>query len=82
MITLYHCAAARSFPAPAPQAAPSGAHDLVSQACAMAIQDAVAYLRNADDGGAIGLLHAVTSPLASVKSSPGTMPVPVSRIAP
>ena len=24
----------------------------------------MAYLRNADDGGAIGLLHAVTSPLA------------------
>ena len=24
----------------------------------------VAYLRNADDGGAIGLLHSVTSPLA------------------
>jgi hypothetical protein len=31
---------------------------------ALASGGALAYLRNADDGGAIGLLHAVTSPLA------------------
>ena len=30
----------------------------------LAAGGSVAYLRNADDGGAIGLLHAVTSPLA------------------
>ena len=30
----------------------------------LATGGSVAYLRNADDGGAIGLLHAVTSPLA------------------
>jgi Questin oxidase-like len=30
----------------------------------LAVGGAAAYLRNADDGGAIGLLHAVTSPLA------------------
>ncbi len=30
----------------------------------LAAGGALAYLRNADDGGAIGLLHAVTSPLA------------------
>ncbi len=30
----------------------------------LAAGGSLAYLRNADDGGAIGLLHAVTSPLA------------------
>ena len=35
--------------------------DLLDQ---LATGGALAYLRNADDGGAIGLLHAVTSPLA------------------
>ena len=38
-----------------------GAVDLLDQ---LATGGALAYLRNADDGGAIGLLHAVTSPLA------------------
>jgi hypothetical protein len=38
-----------------------GAVDLLDQ---LATGGAAAYLRNADDGGAIGLLHAVTSPLA------------------
>jgi hypothetical protein len=38
-----------------------GAVDLLDQ---LATGGATAYLRNADDGGAIGLLHAVTSPLA------------------
>ncbi len=38
-----------------------GAVDLLDQ---LAAGGALAYLRNADGGGAIGLLHAVTSPLA------------------
>jgi hypothetical protein len=38
-----------------------GAVELLDQ---LASGGALAYLRNADDGGAIGLLHAVTSPLA------------------
>ena len=38
-----------------------GAVDLLDQ---LATGGALAYLRNADDGGVIGLLHAVTSPLA------------------
>jgi hypothetical protein len=38
-----------------------GAVDLLDQ---LATGGALAYLRNADAGGAIGLLHAVTSPLA------------------
>jgi hypothetical protein len=38
-----------------------GAVDLLDQ---LAAGGAAAYLRNADGGGAIGLLHAVTSPLA------------------
>ncbi|HEY1650569.1 MAG TPA: hypothetical protein VGG09_01685 [Acidimicrobiales bacterium] len=38
-----------------------GAIELLDQ---LASGGALAYLRNADDGGAIGLLHAVTSPLA------------------
>jgi len=37
------------------------AFDLLDQ---LATGGALAYLRNADDGGVIGLLHAVTSPLA------------------
>jgi hypothetical protein len=38
-----------------------GAVDLLDQ---LATGGSLAYLRNADDGGSIGLLHAVTSPLA------------------
>ena len=38
-----------------------GAEELLDE---LATGGALAYLRNADDGGAIGLLHAVTSPLA------------------
>jgi Questin oxidase-like len=38
-----------------------GAVDLLDQ---LATGGALAYLRNADEGGAIGLLHAVTAPLA------------------
>lgn len=38
-----------------------GAVELLDE---LAVGGAAAYLRNADDGGAIGLLHAVTSPLA------------------
>lgn len=38
-----------------------GAVELIDE---LASGGAAAYLRNADDGGAIGLLHAVTSPLA------------------
>ena len=38
-----------------------GAVDLLDQ---LAVGGSLAYLRNADGGGAIGLLHAVTSPLA------------------
>ncbi len=38
-----------------------GAVELLDQ---LATGGALAYLRNADGGGAIGLLHAVTSPLA------------------
>ena len=38
-----------------------GAVDLLDQ---LATGGSLAYLRNADGGGAIGLLHAVTSPLA------------------
>ncbi len=38
-----------------------GAVDLLDQ---LAVGGSLAYLRNADEGGAIGLLHAVTSPLA------------------
>ncbi len=38
-----------------------GAIELLDQ---LAVGGATAYLRNADDGGAFGLLHAVTSPLA------------------
>ena len=38
-----------------------GGTELLDQ---LAVGGAAAYLRNADDGGAIGLLHSVTSPLA------------------
>ena len=45
-----------------------GAIELLDQ---LAVGGAAAYLRNADEGGAIGLLHAVTSPLACELCCPG-----------